>query len=312
MLEAAAIGIDFQQLGVNRRTLRILLQGFEKNFFSLGITTVGHVNIGLSNRIDFIGVDRTRTGLAEIASLRRGIAGIDALPTGHAEYRVRTQTGGHRRRSRFQGCSLRAAALEREIGSQQGQDAAPGSQRQRVFHQGIDKARFLDWQRWGHNRLRGLDLCRLYRLCRFNGFGLFGKLGRLDGLGRLINLGLCFRRLDRFHCLNRLGLLLLGRLLQFSQFLVLHLQEFLEFIDILFKDSQALLCILERLLPGNLFGGFGGLGIRRTLRCSIGTSDLHLIFRLLGRHEFFFDLRRNLAGTGLSASFISLRRSFAR
>ncbi len=101
-------------------------------------------------------------------------------------------------------------------------------------------------------------------------------------------------------------------MLQFSQFLVLHLQEFLEFIDILFKDSQALLCILERLLPGNLFGGFGGLGIRRTLRCSIGTSDLHLIFRLLGRHEFFFDLRRNLAGTGLSASFISLRRSFAR
>ncbi len=111
--------------------------------------------------------------------------------------------------------------------------------------------------------LRRLLPWRLDRLRWLNRFGALRQAWAASaGLAGSVNLGLLLWWLYRLHCLNRLWLFLLGRLLQLSQFLALHLQEFLQFVDILFENRQALLRILQCLVLGNLFGRFGGLGGR--------------------------------------------------
>ena len=81
---------------MNCQALRILLLGLEQDFLGLCIASIRHVNIGLGDRIHFIRVDTARARLAEIG-LRRRLRGIDALPTGAAEYRITGQARARRR-----------------------------------------------------------------------------------------------------------------------------------------------------------------------------------------------------------------------
>ena len=81
---------------MNGVTLWILELGFDENFLSLRIASVSHIHIGFGDRIDFIGVDAARARLTEIG-LRRRLRGIDALPTGAAEYRITGQARARRR-----------------------------------------------------------------------------------------------------------------------------------------------------------------------------------------------------------------------
>ena len=81
---------------MNCQALRVLLLGLEKDFLGLRVTPIRHINIGLGDRIDFIGVDAARARLTEIG-LRRRLRGIDALPTGAAEYRIAGQARARRR-----------------------------------------------------------------------------------------------------------------------------------------------------------------------------------------------------------------------
>ena len=72
---------------------RVALQRINENFLGLRITTVGHVNIGLGDRINaFVAVDRADAGLAEI-SLDGG-PGVNRLAPGRAEHRVGAQIAG--------------------------------------------------------------------------------------------------------------------------------------------------------------------------------------------------------------------------
>ncbi len=54
-LGVAALGENFQQLGVNRQASRVGAQGFFEDFFGLEVAAVGHVNIGLRNGVHIVG-----------------------------------------------------------------------------------------------------------------------------------------------------------------------------------------------------------------------------------------------------------------
>ena len=84
LLEALAVRINLKQLDVNSVALRVFLFGFEQNLFRLRVAPVSHVNIGLSDWINLVGIDAARTRLAEI-SLRRRMRGIDTLSAGATE-----------------------------------------------------------------------------------------------------------------------------------------------------------------------------------------------------------------------------------
>ena len=68
-------------------TVGILAQRFLEDFLRLCIATVGHVDLGLGNGIDFVGIDRPQSGLTEIGQ-KRSIAGVDLAAAGTAQYRV--------------------------------------------------------------------------------------------------------------------------------------------------------------------------------------------------------------------------------
>ncbi len=66
---------------MNGMPRRIILQRIHENFFSLGVATIGHIDIGLGNRIDtFVGIDGRQVGLTEVSLDRR--AGVHRLATG--------------------------------------------------------------------------------------------------------------------------------------------------------------------------------------------------------------------------------------
>ena len=91
LLDALALRIDLEQLEVYRGAARIRLDRIEEDFFGLGITPVGHVDVGLGDRINpFVRVDRSHPRLAEIG-LDDTAAGIHALTTAGAEDRGATE-----------------------------------------------------------------------------------------------------------------------------------------------------------------------------------------------------------------------------
>ena len=92
---------------MNGSPLRIFLQCFEQNFLGLVVAPVSHVNISLGNRINIIGIDRTRTGLAELCRCRR-ISGIDTLPASTPEFGISRQGGTGAIQHRILGCCTSA------------------------------------------------------------------------------------------------------------------------------------------------------------------------------------------------------------
>ncbi|WP_333857454.1 hypothetical protein [Denitromonas sp.] len=72
---------------MNRRAIRVALERIKKNLFGLGITTVGHIDIGFGDRIDtFICIDGRQAGLAEISLNQAAATGIDTLTARFTEH----------------------------------------------------------------------------------------------------------------------------------------------------------------------------------------------------------------------------------
>jgi len=92
LLHALAVGVDLQQLGVDGDPLRILAQGLDQYLLGLRIPAISHIHVGFGDRIDFVGVDRTRTGHAEVTRFQRHVSRVDALAAGHPEHRIRPET----------------------------------------------------------------------------------------------------------------------------------------------------------------------------------------------------------------------------
>ena len=61
-----ALVVNLQQFETHGLPVWILLQRFLENFFGLGVAAIGHVHIGFGYRINFIGIDRTRTSGGKI------------------------------------------------------------------------------------------------------------------------------------------------------------------------------------------------------------------------------------------------------
>jgi hypothetical protein len=94
-------------------TQGILLLRLEENLFRLCVAAISHVNVGFGHRIDFIGIDTARPGLAEIGLPDR-VGGIDILSPGVEEDRF----GRHAVTQRGQ----RTALLERRLAGRSGGD----------------------------------------------------------------------------------------------------------------------------------------------------------------------------------------------
>ena len=229
--------------------MRVLVQSFDQNFLGLRIPAIGHVHVGFGNRVDLIGIDRSRTGLAEIAGLQRHVSGIHALATGRPEHGTRSEARWAGNGSDGLGCRFAATPPNKEIADQQRDDAAATNQ-----GQGVE---FLCWRRlWGNGHLGGLlNGLHFRRFGRLDRLRLFDRLGCFDS-------GDCRRRLRRFRRLNRLLrfnrrhrlrlFLVAGSLfLKFCQTLGLHVHQFLEFDDILLEQRQPLLRLGERLVLGD-------------------------------------------------------------
>ena len=74
-------------------TRRIVLKCIDENFLGLGVAAVGHVNVGLGDRIDsLVAIDGSDAGLTEVSL--NGSSGIDRLPASRAEHRVGAQVAG--------------------------------------------------------------------------------------------------------------------------------------------------------------------------------------------------------------------------
>jgi hypothetical protein len=84
--------MDLEQLQVNLLSLRILLQRVLQDFFRLRVAAVGEIDLGLGDRIDFIGVDVAETLAAEVAR-QRVVARIDDASAGRTEDGVRLDVG---------------------------------------------------------------------------------------------------------------------------------------------------------------------------------------------------------------------------
>ena len=299
LLHGPAIGINLEQLGVDRGTPLILLQRLEQDFLGLRVAAVGHVNIGLGDRIDLVGIDRSRTGLAEIAGLRCRVAGIDALPPGHPESRAVARTTGGGIGRRFDGRVVDTAPLVQRIAGQQRDDRSATGQRQRIFEQRVEQFGFRFRRRRRRNRL-------------FRRFGRRRRRSRrrhrrLDRLGRFCGFGSRLGRYRRFHWRRR-GRRLGGfgfrlrRLLHVGQHPVLHLEQFLQVVDLFLEHRQALLRLLQGLVLGQALGFLGG-----RCRRQVGTRDLDLVPRLLGRQLLFVDPGRDLAAAGLAGRLVARR-----
>ena len=55
-LGVLALGVDLEQLLTDCMTIRLGAQRFLEDFFSLGVTSVGNIDISFSHRIDFVGI----------------------------------------------------------------------------------------------------------------------------------------------------------------------------------------------------------------------------------------------------------------
>jgi len=83
------IGVNFHQLQSNGLALRMLLQCLAQDFFGLHVATVGDVDIGLCDRVDFIAL--VAAANAEIRTEHAVLRGVDALTAGRTEQRVGTR-----------------------------------------------------------------------------------------------------------------------------------------------------------------------------------------------------------------------------
>ena len=58
--------INLQQFHAYFMAIGIFEDGFLENFLGLSVPAIGHVHLGLGNRIDIMRIDCPQTGLAEI------------------------------------------------------------------------------------------------------------------------------------------------------------------------------------------------------------------------------------------------------
>ena len=143
LLGATSVRVNLQQFSMNGKTARILVHCFEQNLFGLGITPVGHINIRFGDGVHFIGINGSRTGLAELAGMRRRSTGINRLPTIRAKHRIWPQAGGRWRQGLGQrdfGCCILLPTTIEEQASKQCQGTCTTHQRQRIFQQAIKEA----------------------------------------------------------------------------------------------------------------------------------------------------------------------------
>ena len=81
---------------MDREAARIFIERVLEDFFGLGIAPIGHVDIRLRDRIDFIGIDGTDAGIAD-GSLGHRCTGVYILAGRPAEYRGSAQARRRRR-----------------------------------------------------------------------------------------------------------------------------------------------------------------------------------------------------------------------
>ena len=265
-------------------TLGILLFCFEQNFFSLRITTVGHIDIGFCNGIDFVGIDRSRPCLAKIGLWRR-VRGVHALPAGTTEHGIGGEIVGRRQRARhFQRNFIlgRTATTHHQITAEQCENATPTRQHQRIVEQFFEETRF----RWRRRRSHGLwfrlrHIIRLDRWLRLNRL-LFDRQRRR----RRCNNGRCgnwFNRLRRLHDFGRLNRFRrLNRLDGFCRFR--RLDELWRFLRLHGHDRCSRL------------GGFGGLGFRAGLLLQFGQILFLEFEQFLEIRDIFLQCRRPFVG----------------
>ena len=171
-----ALAVNLHQLDSHGVTGGILGERFLEDFFRLGVAAIGHVDVRLGNRVDFVGIDRTRRHLAEVA-LERTVARIDILATSVPEHRIRLQVATSDD-AVFELLDLALAThCICRIPTQQGQHPTATRKVQRIVDELVHQARF----GWGWRRRR----CRLlwFRLGRVRYLGRFRRLGRFSRLG---------------------------------------------------------------------------------------------------------------------------------
>ena len=276
------MGVDLKELEVHTGTPRIGLERIEKNLFRLRIATVGHVNIGLCNRIDtFVGINRGQPGLTEIGLNLAAAAGIDALTACSPENGTRTVTkfGQGRRRRR---CPLPITTLVILVTTPAKQQRKNPTSPEQQGH--VIRRWRLNFRRLG--RCGGRYWCRrgFWHRRRRNHLGFRNRLGllrhRLFGLRNCWCGNGCDRRLNRRRRRrNRLRRIRL----HLSHTLALQLNQPLEFFDAPFEFgetsislSQRLIArdeiLLERLQPGDGLLSAGTTCTRRVL--ALGNLEL--------------------------------------
>ena len=225
------VGVDFQQFDPNRLTRRILGQCLLENLLGLRIAAIRHIDVGLGDGIDFLGVDRRRSAAGADITVDFARAGIDLGAAGRAEHGVGRQAGSTDYAAFHHLQALLAPPCVIAItGKQEQQESAAAVEGQFVAENFVDQARL---------RRRRDDLVRDFWCCCFwrygfgrSGFGRnsfgFRRLRRLGGLGGLARPGLG------------------GLLLQLHPGLALEFEQFLHILHVLFEQGDALVRLLER------------------------------------------------------------------
>src|SRR5215831_14722173 len=84
--------VNLKQLEIDLLALRILFERVFENLLGLRIASVGEIDLGFGNRIDFVGVDAAQTFAAEVAG-ERVVAGVDDASSGGTENGVGLDIG---------------------------------------------------------------------------------------------------------------------------------------------------------------------------------------------------------------------------
>lgn len=241
--------------------------------------------IGLGDRIDLVGIDRSRTGLAEIAGLRCRVAVSMLCPPVIRQSRAvaRTTGGGEAAVSRSR---RDTAPLVQRIAGQQRDDRSATGQRQRIFEQRVEQFGFRFRRRGGGGNPR---LFRRFGPAAPAGAG--GATGGSTGLAGsaapaaawpLPAVPLAPARAAA----RRIGFRL-RRLLHVGQHPVSFLEQFLQVVSPVLEHRQARSCASFRAVLGQALGLPGGrcrrqVGTRANLDLVLATARPAAAFRSPG------------------------------
>ena len=148
VLRILAIGIDLEQLRVHRDAARVLAERFLEDFLGLPVTAVGHVDVGLGNRIDFVAFPAADADAADgsLGSVDRGRSGRRRRGRSSrrvVEHRRSACTGGGAEHAVLELGALRlllAPPGPGTVAAEQQHDAAQAGQRNRIFDEFLDEA----------------------------------------------------------------------------------------------------------------------------------------------------------------------------